>query len=107
MCVPGVRSEGRQAMLQVVWLPKTSCGVFALQGFRHLCYLTCTAAASRHLCWRHSNMFIHLLHLLRRSKSCVDWRCPAGEEINQLQWSPTQPDWVAICFGNKTQILRV
>ena len=31
----------------------------------------------------------------------------AGAEVNQLQWSATQPDWVAICFGNKTQILRV
>jgi WD repeat-containing protein 68 len=31
----------------------------------------------------------------------------AGAEVNQLQWSTTQPDWVAICFGNKTQILRV
>ena len=31
----------------------------------------------------------------------------AGAEINQLQWSSTQPDWVAICFGNKLQILRV
>jgi len=31
----------------------------------------------------------------------------AGAEVNQLQWSSSQPDWVAICFGNKTQILRV
>lgn len=31
----------------------------------------------------------------------------AGAEINQLQWSASQPDWVAICFGNKAQILRV
>lgn len=31
----------------------------------------------------------------------------AGAEVNQLQWSASQPDWVAICFGNKTQILRV
>ncbi|KAK9832065.1 hypothetical protein WJX81_003548 [Elliptochloris bilobata] len=30
----------------------------------------------------------------------------AGAEVNQLQWSTTQPDWVAICFANKTQILR-
>lgn len=28
----------------------------------------------------------------------------AGAEINQLQWSTTQPDWVAINFGNKTQV---
>ena len=31
----------------------------------------------------------------------------AGAEINQLQWSSTNPDWVGICFGNKLQILRV
>jgi len=31
----------------------------------------------------------------------------AGEEINQLQWCTGQPDWVGICFGSKTQILRV
>ena len=31
----------------------------------------------------------------------------AGAEVNQLQWSTAQPDWVAICFANNTQILRV
>jgi WD repeat-containing protein 68 len=31
----------------------------------------------------------------------------AGAEINQLQWSATQPDWIAIAFANKLQILRV
>ncbi|KXZ45355.1 hypothetical protein GPECTOR_55g261 [Gonium pectorale] len=31
----------------------------------------------------------------------------AQSEVNQLQWSSAQPDWVAVCFGNKTQILRV
>lgn len=31
----------------------------------------------------------------------------AGAQINQLQWSAAQPDWLAICFGNKTQVLRV
>lgn len=31
----------------------------------------------------------------------------AGAQINQLQWSSAQPDWLAICFGNKAQILRV
>lgn len=30
-----------------------------------------------------------------------------GAEINQLQWSIAQPDWVAVSFANKTQILRV
>lgn len=31
----------------------------------------------------------------------------AEAEVNQLQWSQSQPDWVAICFDKKLQILRV
>ncbi|KAL9159352.1 hypothetical protein ABFS82_08G127900 [Erythranthe guttata] len=31
----------------------------------------------------------------------------AGAEIEQLQWSTSLPDWVAIAFSNKLQILRV
>jgi DDB1- and CUL4-associated factor 7 len=31
----------------------------------------------------------------------------AGAEVNQLQWSVSHPEWIAICFGNKAQILRV
>jgi WD repeat-containing protein 68 len=31
----------------------------------------------------------------------------AEAEINQLQWSATWPDWVAIAFDKKLQILRV
>lgn len=31
----------------------------------------------------------------------------AGAEINQLQWSAAQPDWVAIAFERKMQVLRV
>ncbi|KAK2972444.1 hypothetical protein RJ640_003870, partial [Escallonia rubra] len=30
----------------------------------------------------------------------------AGAEIEQLQWSSSQPDWVAIAFSSKLQILR-
>ena len=31
----------------------------------------------------------------------------AGAEVNQLQWSSAQPDWVAIAFEKTMQILRV
>ncbi|KAG6478848.1 hypothetical protein ZIOFF_062293 [Zingiber officinale] len=31
----------------------------------------------------------------------------AGAEIEQLQWSSSQPDWVAIAYSTKLQILRV
>uniref|UniRef100_A0A2P2IKM6 TTG1 Ttg1-like protein n=1 Tax=Rhizophora mucronata TaxID=61149 RepID=A0A2P2IKM6_RHIMU len=31
----------------------------------------------------------------------------ASSEINQLQWSTTHPDWIAIAFSNKMQLLKV
>ena len=31
----------------------------------------------------------------------------AEAEINMLQWSTAQPDWISIAFGKKLQILRV
>jgi len=31
----------------------------------------------------------------------------AEAEVNQLNWSVTQPDWIAITFGTKLQILRL
>lgn len=31
----------------------------------------------------------------------------AGAEINQLQWSAAQPDWIGVAFSNKVQLLRV
>ncbi|KAL2527550.1 Protein TRANSPARENT TESTA GLABRA 1 [Abeliophyllum distichum] len=31
----------------------------------------------------------------------------AGAEINQLQWSSAQPDWIAIAFSKKLQMLKV
>lgn len=31
----------------------------------------------------------------------------AEGEINQLNWSTSQPEWIAIAFTNKLQILRV
>lgn len=31
----------------------------------------------------------------------------AEAEINQVKWSAAQPEWVAVAFGNKAQLLRV
>jgi WD repeat-containing protein 68 len=31
----------------------------------------------------------------------------AAGEINQVQWSSAQPDWIAICYNNTLEILRV
>lgn len=31
----------------------------------------------------------------------------AEEQVNQLQWSASHPEWIAIAFANKLQILRV
>ncbi|CAN0491585.1 unnamed protein product [Ectocarpus sp. 12 AP-2014] len=31
----------------------------------------------------------------------------AEGQVNQLQWSASHPEWIAIAFANKMQILRV
>ena len=31
----------------------------------------------------------------------------AEGEINQVQWSSFQPDWIAICYRDNVEILRV
>ncbi|XP_020203796.1 protein TRANSPARENT TESTA GLABRA 1 [Cajanus cajan] len=43
------------------------------------------------------------------SPSGIDPLCmySAASEINQLQWSATHPDWIAIAFANKMQLLKV
>lgn len=31
----------------------------------------------------------------------------ASGEINQIHWSSSQPDWIAICYNSSLEILRV
>jgi WD repeat-containing protein 68 len=31
----------------------------------------------------------------------------AEGEINQVQWSSSQPDWICICYRDNVEILRV
>ncbi len=31
----------------------------------------------------------------------------AEGEINQVQWSSSQPDWISICYKDHLEILRV
>ena len=45
--------------------------------------------------------------LTRRRRADPILAYQAGAEVNQLQWSSVHHDWVAICFANHTQILRV
>jgi len=72
----------------VAWAPHSSCHI-------------CTAADDSHaLIWDLSQM----------SKRPVEdpiLAYNAEGEVNNLQWSSSQPDWVSIAFVDKLQILRV
>ncbi|KAK9117771.1 hypothetical protein Sjap_016718 [Stephania japonica] len=75
----------------IAWAPHSSCHI-------------CTAADdSQALIWDLSSMGQPL------DPAGLDpiLAYTAGAEIEQLQWSASQPDWVAIAFSNKLQILRV
>jgi WD repeat-containing protein 68 len=72
----------------VAWAPHSSCHV-------------CTAADDRQaLIWDLSGMG-------KRPVEDPILAYNAEEEVNNLQWSVSQPDWVSIAFADKLQILRV
>lgn len=76
----------------VAWAPHSSC---------HMC----TAGDdSQALIWDLSAM-----HQQKAASAVEDpiLAYNAAGEINNLQWSASQPDWVSIAFNDKLQILRV
>ncbi|PPD92696.1 hypothetical protein GOBAR_DD10361 [Gossypium barbadense] len=89
--LPVVELRRHQASANAVaWAPHSSCHI-------------CTAGDdSQALIWDLSSMG-------QPVKGGLDpiLAYTAGAEIEQLQWSSSQPDWVAIAFSTKLQILRV
>lgn len=85
---PATELGGHQASVNgIAWAPHSSC---------HFC----TGGDDRHaLIWDISSM----------SKTIEEpiLFYQAEAEVNQIQWSTTQPDWISIAFGSKLQILRV
>mmetsp|Transcript_5602 Transcript_5602/g.7047 ORF Transcript_5602/g.7047 Transcript_5602/m.7047 type:complete len:372 (-) Transcript_5602:180-1295(-) len=72
----------------VAWAPHSSCHI-------------CTAGDdSQALIW-------DLTQMSKRSVEDPILAYNAEAEVNNLQWSSSQPDWVSIAFANKLQILRV
>lgn len=72
----------------VAWAPHSSCHI-------------CTAADdSQALIW-------DLSHMAKRPVEDPILAYGAEGEVNNLQWSSSQPDWVSIAFKEKLQILRV
>jgi len=86
--VPAAELQGHHACVNgIAWAPHSSCHV-------------CTAGDDKQaLIWDLSAM----------PKTIEDpiLSYSAEAEINQLQWSSGQPDWIAVGFGSKLQILRV
>ena len=82
----------------LAWAPHSSC---------HMCTAGDDAQA---LIWDLSGVQPESsIHAMEATKIGLDplLSYQAVAEINTLQWSAVQPDWVAITFGNKAQVLRV
>jgi WD repeat-containing protein 68 len=80
-------SSHTKSMNAVCWAPHSS---------GHLCTVGDDAQA---LIWDISE--------LSRKKHDPILAYQADAAINQLQWSACQPDWIAICFSNILQMLRI
>ncbi|KAG5613604.1 hypothetical protein H5410_024885 [Solanum commersonii] len=89
--LPVVELQRHQASVNAIaWAPHSSCHI-------------CTAGDdSQALIWDLSSMGQPIEGGLDPILAYT-----AGAEIEQLQWSSSQPDWVAIAFSNKLQILRL
>ncbi|XP_022017540.1 WD repeat-containing protein LWD1-like [Helianthus annuus] len=89
--LPVVELQRHEAVVNAIaWAPRSSCHI-------------CTAGDdSQALIWDLSSMG----QLIEEGVDPV-LACTAGAEIEQLQWSSSQPDLVAIAFASKLQILRV
>ncbi|KAJ7545507.1 hypothetical protein O6H91_09G123000 [Diphasiastrum complanatum] len=89
--LPVAELQRHQAAVNAIaWAPHSSCHI-------------CTAGDdSQALIWDLSNMSQPVDGGLDPILAYT-----AKAEINQLQWSSSQPDWVAIAFSNKLEILRV
>ncbi|VFQ79993.1 unnamed protein product [Cuscuta campestris] len=94
--------------LPVVELQRHQAGVNAIAWAPHSSCHICTAGDdSQALIWDLSSMGQQ--QPIAGAEGGLDpiLAYTAGAEIEQLQWSSSQPDWVAIAFANKLQILRV
>ena len=86
--VPAAELSGHAAAINALaWAPHSSC----------------------HLCTASDDKQAYIWDLSTMPKPIEDpiLAYSAESEVNQLQWSSSQPDWISITFGNKMQILRV
>uniref|UniRef100_A0A8C5R1M3 DDB1- and CUL4-associated factor 7 n=1 Tax=Leptobrachium leishanense TaxID=445787 RepID=A0A8C5R1M3_9ANUR len=89
-CTPVARLNNHQACVNgIAWAPHSSC---------HFC----TAADDHHaLIWDIQQM----PRLIPIEDPILTYT--AEGEINNVQWASIQPDWIAICYNNCLEILRV
>lgn len=87
-CTPVARlNNHRSGVNGIAWAPHSACHI-------------CTAGEDRQaLIWD--------IQQMPRAIEDPILAYTAEGEINQVQWSTTQPDWIAICFNNFLEILRV
>jgi len=86
--VPAAELSGHNAAINALaWAPHSSC----------------------HICTASDDKQAYIWDLSTMPKPIEDPILAYGaeSEVNQLQWSSTQPDWISIAFGNNMQILRV
>jgi DDB1- and CUL4-associated factor 7 len=115
--LPAAELAGHQACMNAIaWAPHSSCRMLNISDFSFFLSLVffffnvdsepilladiCTAGDDKQaLIW----------DLLPMPKPIQDpiLAYTAESEVNQLQWSSSQPDWIAIAFAKKLQILRV
>jgi DDB1- and CUL4-associated factor 7 len=108
-CTPVARlNNHRSGVNGIAWAPHSACHI-------------CTAGKKSLVNCEHRSIDRDVFSIVGDDRQALIWdiqQMPraiedpilaytAEGEINQVQWSTTQPDWIAICFNNFLEILRV
>lgn len=88
-CTPVARLINHRACVNgIAWAPHSSCHI-------------CTAGDD------HQALIWDIKQMSRVIEDPILAYTAAEGEVNQIQWGATQPDWIAICYNNALEILRV
>lgn len=88
-CTPVARLSNHRACVNgIAWAPHSSCHI-------------CTAGDD------HQALIWDIQQMPRAIEDPILAYTAAEGEVNQIQWGATQPDWIAICYKQACEILRV
>ncbi|KAI8479558.1 DDB1- and CUL4-associated factor 7-like isoform X1 [Branchiostoma floridae] len=114
-CTPVARLSNHRACVNgIAWAPHSSCHICTADNDRQAriwhTQQTARAVGNPNRAYRAGDDHQALIWDIQQMPRAIEdpiLAYTAEGEINQVQWSSSQPDWIAICYNRCLEILRV